>query len=527
MKKMKKVLALLTAGALLFGCMFTSCSNGSGGGGNGGDENDPDLKYKINIVESENGSFSVDQTTEIEKDDYVFIKVFPDKDYKVASVNVYESNRTTSVTVKNNVFKMPSDDVYIKVTFEAITEPQKYSITLTGCTATTILAAEGETVTLTADILEGGIFDGWKSLSGDVTFKDQMAETTTFKMPAKNVSVMAAFVILKPHKVTVENGTADPSKARPGEKVTIKANPTTEDQMFHKWESNELQEDEFDSINSETTTFIMPDTDVLVKATYKEFDPSTLIGTKRYGILPLDIVFIDGSATPYSDDLELTDEQKKLVAGIIVGQDVDTKTGRVVVYGIGLAQDSGLKWCDKNASAYKVKVETIATSLPKDYKATQPPSSMSSFKMDGDTDGTDNLEQISAYLKQKGLTDDTENPEMYPLFYFAKNYKEQSKANVKGTKYEEGWYIPTAREMFFVYLYKDGLNKALKKCGGDAIKRYYQTSNQSAGDYVYQSLYTFLDTAESAYTKFAVIDTNKDSPENYSATYRVLAMRRF
>ena len=34
MKKMSKVLALLTAGALLFGCMFTSCSNGSGGGGN-------------------------------------------------------------------------------------------------------------------------------------------------------------------------------------------------------------------------------------------------------------------------------------------------------------------------------------------------------------------------------------------------------------------------------------------------------------------------------------------------------------
>jgi antitoxin component YwqK of YwqJK toxin-antitoxin module len=37
MKKMNKVLALLTAGALMFGCMFTSCSNGSSGdeSGNG------------------------------------------------------------------------------------------------------------------------------------------------------------------------------------------------------------------------------------------------------------------------------------------------------------------------------------------------------------------------------------------------------------------------------------------------------------------------------------------------------------
>ena len=35
MKKMNKVLALLTAGALLFGCMFTSCSNGSSGDGSG------------------------------------------------------------------------------------------------------------------------------------------------------------------------------------------------------------------------------------------------------------------------------------------------------------------------------------------------------------------------------------------------------------------------------------------------------------------------------------------------------------
>jgi hypothetical protein len=38
MKKMNKVLALLTAGALLFGCMFTSCSNGSSGNENAGNE---------------------------------------------------------------------------------------------------------------------------------------------------------------------------------------------------------------------------------------------------------------------------------------------------------------------------------------------------------------------------------------------------------------------------------------------------------------------------------------------------------
>ena len=50
MKKMKKVLALLTAGALMFGCMFTSCSNGSGGNESGGSSSTTEEKsgYIVN-----------------------------------------------------------------------------------------------------------------------------------------------------------------------------------------------------------------------------------------------------------------------------------------------------------------------------------------------------------------------------------------------------------------------------------------------------------------------------------------------
>jgi hypothetical protein len=80
--------------------------------------------------------------------------------------------------------------------------------------------------------------------------------------------------------------------------------------------------------------------------------------------------------------------------------------------------------------------------------------------------------------------------------------------------------------MFFVYLNKDGLNKALKKCGGDPIKEYYQTSNQSP-KYDYENKYAYLNTSEQAVSKFSMGETQKYSADSYGKAYNVLAMRRF
>ena len=82
MKKMSKILALLTAGALLFGCMFTSCSNGSSGDENGGG--------------SGNGTNTVDNT-------YIFY------DEEVTYTNP-QGNQETSQLIY--VFRLKSDGTY-------------------------------------------------------------------------------------------------------------------------------------------------------------------------------------------------------------------------------------------------------------------------------------------------------------------------------------------------------------------------------------------------------------------------------
>lgn len=69
-----------------------------------------------------------------------------------------------------------------------------YDITVEGGSADKTTAKTGETVTLTADEPTGSnVFTGWEVVSGDVTLADATASTTTFTMPAENVSLKATF----------------------------------------------------------------------------------------------------------------------------------------------------------------------------------------------------------------------------------------------------------------------------------------------------------------------------------------------
>ncbi len=66
MKKMKKVLALLTAGALLFGCMFTSCSNGSSGNESGGNSTTTDGTDTTDDTKPTDETKPKDETTDLD-----------------------------------------------------------------------------------------------------------------------------------------------------------------------------------------------------------------------------------------------------------------------------------------------------------------------------------------------------------------------------------------------------------------------------------------------------------------------------
>ena len=188
-----------------------------------------------------------------------------------------------------------------------------------------------------------------------------------------------------------------------------------------------------------------------------------------------DIVFSDGSATPYSTNLSLTDEQKAAAVAVIfyVGTELnsgdDTTTSRTL--GVGLVHNwNWLVWCTSSAAAYSKNITTI-----------QCPASGSkgALTFTGDKDGSDNLDQIEAF---DGV-DDTATEANYPAFYFAKNYASQTGSHVSGTAYESGWYLPTIAELFQIWKNKTTVDAASALCGGPKFDwRSYWSSSQFASN---------------------------------------------
>ena len=161
-----------------------------------------------------------------------------------------------------------------------------------------------------------------------------------------------------------------------------------------------------------------------------------------------DIVFNDGSATPYTSGMTITNDQKSAAIGLIfykgTGLNSDDSEGNadtttIRTLGVGLKHDqSGRAWCTSGADAWNKNIITI-----------QCPNSGSAgaFTFTGDKNGSDNLVQIEAF---DGVSDTTVASK-YPAFYFGKNYKDLTGSHVSGTAYEDGWYLPSIAELFQIY----------------------------------------------------------------------------
>lgn len=155
--------------------------------------------------------------------------------------------------------------------------------------------------------------------------------------------------------------------------------------------------------------------------------------TKRKG----DIVFKDGSATPYSKNLSLSEEQKKSAVAFIFYEGCEcSDDGKSRTLGVGLKISNGY-WCFENASACYEDIDTVSNNK----------------------NGSRNLENISAWLKANGKDDDTDNELRYSAFYSARNYGKRN-----GT-YTEGWYLPSFDELLKVYNSKKELNAVCSLCG--------------------------------------------------------------
>ena len=69
-----------------------------------------------------------------------------------------------------------------------------------------------------------------------------------------------------------------------------------------------------------------------------------------------------------------------------------------------------------------------------------------------------------------GTNDDTTTAANYPVFYFAKNYKDTLTC-LSATSYEAYWYLPSLAELFAVYKNITTIDAASKICGGDSFEK--------------------------------------------------------
>ena len=145
--------------------------------------------------------------------------------------------------------------------------------------AVTDAALKGKLVVIKADKIEGKRFDQWKIVSGNVILDDLHASETKFTMPETAVEITAVYNDL--HAITVHNGTANVEEAVIGDTVKIKVE-SREGYVFDHWEVNYGDDVVVDDKNAEETTFVMPDSMVVLTARYKAMRSITLENGKAY-----------------------------------------------------------------------------------------------------------------------------------------------------------------------------------------------------------------------------------------------------
>lgn len=269
----------------------------------------------------------------------------------------------------------------------------------------------------------------------------------------------------------------------------------------------------------------------------------SIIGNKIKPDAVGDIVFNDGSAMPYADFGALASDDKRnalkpyaialiFYKGTGLNSDADdgtSDTTTVRTLGVGLNHySSGQTWCLTSAKAYNNKIETILCLST---------GSNGSFDFTNDKNGSDNLEQIAAFL---GVSNDTgvglnstkseeEAAELYPAFYFAKNYKNEKTGSESesripsGSEFETGWYLPSIAELFQIYAKGKGADKvfdidaASEALGGGSFEgKIYWSSSQDNSYANYVSIFGFEQGGVSNLSKF-----------NNNLGIRVCAIREF
>ena len=237
----------------------------------------PKMYYTIN---------SNDTAVIIKVDDTEAGKARPGQTIKAWAPNkegyVFENWAATGVDLGNQVnknwitFTMPDKDVTLTPNYK-----QYYTIN-SNDTAVIIKvdgteagkAFPGQTIRAWAPNKDGWEFEKWEATGVDLgnwVNKDWI----TFKMPESNVTLNPQYAKL--HAIEVVNGTADITSAKEGTKVTVTADerPGYE---FARWEIFDGSDAKLENEKNKIATVTVKNTDVKVKAVYKELHGISIEG---------------------------------------------------------------------------------------------------------------------------------------------------------------------------------------------------------------------------------------------------------
>ena len=147
-------------------------------------------EHTVTVTSSGNGTASASPAKAVAGAE-ITLSATPDKGYHLKEWRVISGG----VTIVDDKFTMPNNNVEIKAIFEkdAPPTPTEYTVTVTTegggtASASPAKAAAGTEITLTATPNKGYHFKEWQVISGGVTIKDDK-----FTMPSANVEVKAIF----------------------------------------------------------------------------------------------------------------------------------------------------------------------------------------------------------------------------------------------------------------------------------------------------------------------------------------------
>ena len=172
-----------------------------------------------------------------------------------------------------------------------------------------------------------------------------------------------------------------------------------------------------------------------------------------------DIVFSDGSATPYSTDLTLSNAQKKAAVAVIyyAGSASDTLGAKTL--GVGLQNATGdgntLRWAISSAAGNSTDITAIQCTSSESGSG-----KAATATFTGDLDGSDNWKALCDAVSDEGTSGN------YPAWEWVNAYATE---NSLAGSYANGWYLPTLAELSMLYRVKDTVNSALEKAGGTKI----------------------------------------------------------